>query len=344
MYKILILGMGGDVSKGILKAVRHSQVPCHVVGACISSNSEGIYLCDEGYISPYAAEPSFLPWLTDICRKKQIDMVFTGVEENIFSIAQGKEYLREHTDTVFRTSTIEQLRIGGDKLETCRWLEKHDLPAPHYASADNTEEIAKLIWKVGFPLIAKPRNGKGSAGVFSVHTEEDINRLTDLHDYVLEECIGTPEQEYTVGCYRGLHGEMPEPIIMRRTLKNGASWRVEVIRNEKILSLAKSVCEKFCPDGPLNIQLRLNKQGDPIPFELNVRFSGTTPMREHFGFCDVKAMLYESLLHRDILGCFSIQGGVAYRYTEEIYLPASSVCKPDGHLEWKRNNIHRGKE
>lgn len=335
MYNILILGMGGEVSKGILKAIRHSAIPCHIVGACISPDSEGLYLCEEAYISPYAKEPSFLPWLASLCKEKRIDMVFTGVEENIFSIAKGKEYLKKHTSAVFRVSDTERLRIGGDKLETCRWLERHGFPTPHYANADNKEEICELIRKVGFPLIAKPRDGKGSAGVFLIREEVDTNRLQGLSNYVLEEYVGTPEEEYTVGCYRGLRGEVPEPIIMKRTLKNGASWRVEVIKNEKILGLAKNICEAFQPDGPLNIQLRLNSHEIPVPFELNVRFSGTTPMREHFGFCDVKAMLYESLLHREISSCFSIRSGVAYRYTEELYLPDLPMRRSNGEMVWR---------
>ena len=61
--------------------------------------------------------------------------------------------------------------------------------------------------------------------------------------------------------------------------------------------------------GPLNIQLRLSEDGVPVPFELNVRFSGTTPMRARFGFCDVEAMLREVLLHQKIDNCFHIRNG-----------------------------------
>ena len=336
MYNILILGMGGEVSKGILKAIRHSDIPCHIVGACISPDSEGLYLCEEAYISPYAKDPSFLPWLARLCKEKQIDMVFTGVEENIFSIAEGKEYLQKHTDTVFRTSTAEQLRIGGDKLETCCWLGEHGFSSPHYANAEHSEEVEELIREVGFPLIAKPRDGKGSRGVIIIEDRETLKTVSQYRNYVLEECVGTPEEEYTVGCYYGLNGELPEPIIMRRQLKHGSSWKVEVVRNPKISEFAKALCGEFRPNGPLNIQLRLNEEGEPVPFELNVRFSGTTPMRAHFGFCDVQAMLYESLLHRKIENCFSVRPGIAYRYTEELYLAEQPERLPDDKVTWKR--------
>lgn len=50
--KILLLGAGGNVSQGFLKAI-HSydftkeQVEVEVVGACISPESLGLYMCDK---------------------------------------------------------------------------------------------------------------------------------------------------------------------------------------------------------------------------------------------------------------------------------------------------------
>ena len=92
------------------------------------------------------------------------------------------------------------------------------------------------------------------------------------------------------------------------------------------------ICAAFQPDGPFNIQLRLDRDGTPVPFEFNVRFSGTTPIRSHFGFRDVEAMLYESILERDISSCFHIHGGVAYRYIEELYLDGTPRFDEQGKL------------
>lgn len=335
MYNILILGMGGEVSKGILKAIRHSAIPCHIVGACISLNSEGLYQCDKAYVSPYASDPEFIPWLIEICNREEICMVLTGVEENIWAISKGLEQLRKETKTIFRVSEIPQLEVGGDKLKTCLWLREHGFSYPRFAAAENKEEADRLLSGVGFPLIAKPRNGKGSSGIFIIENTQELKTVLQYRNYVLEECVGTPEEEYTVGCYYGLNGELPEPIVMRRQLKHGSSWKVEVVRNPKISEFARALCAEFRPNGPLNIQLRLNEEGEPVPFELNVRFSGTTPMRAHFGFCDVQAMLYESLLHRKIENCFSVRPGIAYRYTEELYLAEQPERLPGDEVIWK---------
>ena len=333
-YNVLILGMGGDVSKGIRRALALSEIPCRVIGACVDLASEGLYLCDTAYIAPYAADEKFIPWLIELCSREQVDLVLTGVEENVKAISEHLTELREQTKAVFRVSSPEQLRIGGDKLKTCQWLEAHGFPTPDYAQAEDVVAVKALVNRVGFPLFAKPRTGKGSSGVFQIQAEEELGQLEKLDNYVVEECVGTPEQEYTVGCYRGLDGIQPEPIVMRRTLKHGASWMVEVVENEAICELSKKICKAFLPDGPLNIQLRLDKSGMPVPFELNVRFSGTTPMRAHFGFCDVKAMMYESLMNKEIMPCFAVRTGTAYRYTQEIYLADKPSCEADGKVSW----------
>lgn len=320
--RVLILGMSGNVSQGILKAVRNSGLDCYIVGACVFSDTEGLYLCDKAYTSPYAISKEFIPWLFDLCVSEKIKIVFSGVEEIIDALSPVREKLLHDTGAIFRASSPDQLEIGRDKFLTCRWLESHAFPAP---ACQLSGEAEKLLERHRYPLIAKPRWGKGSNGVFMVKNEKDLKRAVEAPDYVVQEYIGNAEHEYTVGCYQSLDGFIPDPIIMHRTLKDGTSWKVEVVEDSAIQKLSEQICAAFRPDGPLNIQLRLNKNGVPVPFELNVRFSGTTPMRAQFGFCDVKAMLLESILHQSIEGSFSIQHGRAFRYTNELYVMADAL-------------------
>lgn len=67
MKRILLLGVGGNVSQGILKALRETKLDLYIVGACVSQYSSGLYLCDEALISPYANAESFIPWVIGIC-------------------------------------------------------------------------------------------------------------------------------------------------------------------------------------------------------------------------------------------------------------------------------------
>ena len=44
---VLVLGVGGNVSQGILKALAVSKLSCRVIGACIGSLSFGLYTVDQ---------------------------------------------------------------------------------------------------------------------------------------------------------------------------------------------------------------------------------------------------------------------------------------------------------
>lgn len=324
---VLLLGMGGNVSQGILKAIRLSKLKCNIVGACISEDSPGLYMCDKAYISPYANSEEFIPWLNNLCNLEKIDIILTGVEEIIFSIAKNISEIENKTSAKFISSSLDKLAIGRDKLKTCEWLRENGFEYPDFAESKDYRNVLKLYEKHGFPLIGKPRDGKGSRGVVIIDNEEKLKFVSNLENYVIQEYIGNPNEEYTVGCYCSKLGELIEIIIMHRILKDGTTSKAIVIENKDIYVYAKGICEAFKPKGPLNIQLRIDKCGKPVCFELNVRFSGTTPIRSNFGYNDVIAQIYEYVLEEDIYGLFDIKKGTAYRYLEEIYIPENSEFK-----------------
>ena len=319
MFNVLVLGISGNVSQGILKAIRQSNMECRIIGACVNVNTVGDLWCDAVYESPYANSVAFIPWLVELCNKENISILLTGVEENLLAISQNIEVLKKETRTVFIVSEYEKLLIGQDKFLTCEWLKKSNFNYPLYVDASNKDEVVALGRTIGYPLIAKPKNGKGSRGVFLIRSEEEAKQVDFRENYVVQQCIGNSDSEYTVGCYMDKKGNSVEPIVMHRWLSNGATWKAEVVNNQKIKEECLRICEAFRPMGPMNIQLRLDENGTPIPFELNIRFSGTTPMRNRFGFCDVVAAIKEYLYDEEIDNCFCIYPGVAYRYINEAY-------------------------
>ena len=88
---VLVLGLGGNVSQGILKALRLSTLPVRIVGACVSPASAGLYGADRALISPPAADPNFLDWLVDTCLSEHVDAVLTGVEASPRGSGRGPE-------------------------------------------------------------------------------------------------------------------------------------------------------------------------------------------------------------------------------------------------------------
>lgn len=325
---LLILGAGGNVSQGIIKALKNAdfgETGLNLTGACISPYSLGLFMCDKALVSPYAHEEAFLPWLIDTCNREEISMVLTGVEENILAISENAERFQKETKAVFIASDLEKLKIGQDKYLTCKWLSEQGLHFPKYCLLENLEETNRLVQECGFPLIAKPRTGKGSNGVVKIENEAELTSFIGKKDYVLQECVGDETNEYTVGCYVDKTGILRETIVMKRKLEHGSTAVAQVVQDEAVRREAEAICKAFAPKGPLNIQMRKNKAGEAVCFELNVRFSGTTPMRTHFGFKDVEAMVKEYLLEEPIEECFQVKEGIACRYTNEFYVTGNPM-------------------
>ncbi len=317
---ILVLGVGGNVGQGILKALKISGLSYNVVTACISPDSLGLYTGDKAYISPYASDKSFIEWLVRVCNDEKIDFIITGVEEIIDAISSNYNEITCKTRAISVFSDIEQLGIGNDKYLTCEWLKNNGCNYPDYARSDDQQEIIRLVNSKGYPLLAKPRRGKGSQGIVLIHNSEDLKRAAALPGYIIQEYIGDPEKEYTIGCYCDKDGNFVDCIILHRLLKYGTTFKATVVENDLIREEVVKVCSKFAPKGAFNLQMRLSKGNMPVCFEMNVRLSGTAPIRARFGFNDVEALIREYVLAEKIADFFQPTKGTVYRYWDEFYI------------------------
>lgn len=335
----LVLGVGGNVSQSIQKALALSTLPTRVVAACISAEAAGLYLADRAYISPLARSDEFVPWLLDVCEREKIDVVLSGSELVLEVLAPAAATVRERTGAISIVSSPEVLRSGRDKLETCRWLESEGLPVPGYAHLGDPQSVSDLVARFGFPLIAKPRFGKGSDGIVTIHDEQDLEHvlaaedlsLRDIaadgitaSDVVLQEYLGDEHQEYTVGCFCAADGTLCGTVVMRRTLHAGTTTSAELGRFPEVRAAAEAIAVALRPLGPCNVQLRMH-HGRAVPFEINPRFSGTTALRARMGFNEVEAALRHYVLGEPPPKLADVGSGYALRYWNEVYVAADAV-------------------
>ncbi len=323
---VLVLGVGGNVSQGILKALRLASIPCRVIGACVSPLSMGLYTVDQAYVSPPANDPGFFDWLIRTCKAEQVDAVLSGVEPVLNVLSAQADQLRALTGAFMMVSRPEVLAIGADKLMTCEWLRDHGRNYPSFANAADRAAVEALASKCGYPLIAKPRCGKGSYGISLLRNRTDLDSSIGRADYMIQEYLGEDASEFTVGCFSGRDGRVRGTIAMWRELLCGTTYRAEVGEFPEQREEAIRIVDALKPLGPCNVQLRL-KKGRPICFEINVRFSGTAPLRARFGFNDVEAALRHYVLGEETADLPMVIQGIALRYWNEVYIdPAAKTA------------------
>lgn len=329
---VLVLGVGGNVSQGILKALALSSLPVRVVGACVGPESMGLYTSDTAYISPRANAPAFVPWLIDVCRREGVRAVLSGVEPVVAAIAAERARIEAESGAVCLVSPPDVLAIGDDKLRTCQWLEAHGLNTPRYADGGDREAVRRLAAEAGYPLIAKPRAGKSAEGILILRSDLDVDYVTTRASYIVEELLGDTESEYTVGCFVDRTGAVRGSIAMRRHLHQGTTVFAQVGDYPDVRAEAERIAAALRPVASCNVQMRVH-QGKPVAFEINVRFSGTTPMRARFGFNEVEAALRHYVLGEDVT-LPRVTAGIAVRYWNELYISpeAYAALSRDGRL------------
>ena len=316
---VLVLGVGGNVSQGILKALALGSLRCRVVGACITPAALGLFTTDSSYVSPRAQSPEFLPWLLDVCRKEHIHAVLSGVEPVLDVMVRHQAEIRTQTGAICVVDTPESIAIGADKLRTCEWLRDHGFGYPMFAASEDDAGMSALLAAKGFPLIAKPRLGKSSIGIHLLHDQAALNRIKLLPGYVVQEVLGNEQTEYTASCFSDRDDLVRGVIVFHRQLEHGTTVCASAGLYPVVREEAQRIATALCPRGPCNIQLRLH-HGQPVCFEINVRFSGTTPVRARLGFNDVEAALRHYVLGAPAIDLPVVTGGQMLRYWNEIYV------------------------
>ena len=116
-------------------------------------------------------------------------------------------------------------------------------------------------------------------------------------------------------------GVVEATIVMRRDLRDGNTYRAYVDHFPELNAQVRLLAEALKPHGPANFQFRLDG-GQAKVFEINGRFSGTTPFRMRAGWNEV-----EHTLRRLVLGerppAPTIEPMVILRHwTETVVSPA----------------------
>lgn len=328
---VLVLGVGGNLGQGILKALRLSPIPYRTIAACISPLASGLFTADRGYVSPSFNDPQFLSWLQQICLHEKIDVILTGVEPVLFVLAEHAEEIKKSCGTFCLVSPPSILNLAQDKLKTCLWLEKQGFHFPQYKLASPLLSLDQLWSDASFPLIAKPRYGRSGSGIIKIEDKNSLTYALNQKDYLLQEYIGSADEEFTVGTFSDQKGKVCGVIVMKRELLNGTTYRAVLGDFPEVEQEARKIVDALKPLGPCNLQFRIRADGKPICFEINMRFSGTTPFRARFGFNEVDAAIRHFVLGESEIVLPKVTKGVALRYWNEIYVDPQAVSELTSH-------------
>jgi len=324
--KVLVTGAGALLGQGIIKSLRSSSLKPTIVTVDPNPLSVGLYWADAAHLVPMANAPDYMEKVEAVLRLERPDVVMVGTDTELAPFAAHRARLEQDYSTHVLVSSPEVIEIADDKWQTAQFFKDHGFDYPDSALPGDED---RLIEKFGFPLLVKPRRGARSIGVGVVKNREELAYAIERGDnVVIQEYVGTPNDEYTAGVLYFDHRAQAS-IVMRRDLRDGNTYRAYVEEYPEFNRIVREMADHLKPYGPSNFQFRIDREGRVKVFEINARFSGTTPLRAHAGFNEVELSL-RHILHGESLAQPAVEPMIILRYWEETVIRQSDVDRVKG--------------
>jgi len=287
---VLVTGAGGGVGQGVIKSLKMiKDMDIKIVAADMSELATGLYAADAAYLVDRCDSDEYLKTLSKIFKKESIDFYIPGTDVELKFCAINKQLIMDEFNVHTIISSIEVIDISDNKYKTSSFLKECGF---NYPKTDYLKDID--IKSLEYPVIVKPSVGCRSIGVYKVNNLDELTpHLKDTKGIVIQECVGNEDTEFTCTVVK-IGNELSPVLALKRILRSGDTYRAEPVKSEKIERYVLDVAAKLKIDGGCNFQLRLDKHGEPKIFEINSRFSGTTPFCAQIGFNPVEFYLKRS--------------------------------------------------
>jgi len=297
---------------GIVETLRRIPRPIRIVGTDITPYSVGLLRVDRSWLVSPAGSADYLEQVLRICAREKVRALAPGTEPELLVLSRNRDAL-ERAGVALLANDHALVEACLDKWTMHQLFVSRGVRTP---AAALPEQADQFIREHGFPFLVKARSGSGSRHLSIARNREDYDffarRLASLGiSFILTEYVGSADQEYTVGVICRQDHTVVGSITVHRLvqgLSSQQSIRVanqtlqtstgisqgRILKHDPIQKQCETWAVKLGVTGPANFQGRLVR-GRLVLFELNPRFSGTTPFRAAAGFNDLDLMLRERI-------------------------------------------------
>ena len=352
---VFVTGVGGGGhGEQILKALKMAKTNYTIIGGDMSPYSKGLLEVHHGYILPSATDPDYISSILKICKRHDVSALFHGSEPELKVMSANRAVLEAH-GLFLPINPDHVIETCMDKVKLFDFLKMKGF---HYVNYRKIVSLQGLEDFDVFPAILKPSVGSGgSDNTFIAQNKEELlcfgRYLFSIYpEFIIQEYIGNPDCEYTVGVLMSMDGQLLNSIAVKRNILSSLSNHLKVknrTQNKKlgnIIAISSGISQgeigpfpevtKQCEEvalalgarGPLNIQCRLVDEKVYI-FEINPRFSGTTSLRAMVGLNEPDVLIRKHILNETIEPHFKYGSGIILRGLSESLLdPANLPGRP----------------
>jgi carbamoyl-phosphate synthase large subunit len=320
---VLVTGIGNGVGQSIAKSLQISKFKIKIFVADIDKYCAGIYRFPNRILIPKVETDKSLDQIKMIIKEHKIELLLIGSEYETEFFAKNRIEIENETSTKILVSDLDTVKLGNNKWLTAEFLNQNDIPTPRTCKVNlkSDREVLELTNNFSSKSIIKPIGGTSSKDIYIIENHEDYRYYSSkFPDSIIQLYIENSSRlnEYTSSYFRGFHGELIGPFVLRRQIKNGTSWIAQIEESDKFKKLLDPIISKINFLGSINIQLLENDKELKV-MEINTRFSGTTSIRSLFGFNEPE-MAIKSLRKIPLTYKKKFSKGTVFRYHEEIVI------------------------
>ncbi len=282
---VLLTGAGGAVLPLLIKLLREQGY--RVLAADMDAEAVGLFLADKGFVIPGGKSADFVPAIREICQQEKVDAIVPLVDEELLA---AWDLADDGIQVILPRKEFVALCL--DKWQLMNKLYQAGIRVPETRLACDSD------MGLGFPVIVKPRTGRGSRGLGLVHSDLELQAFLAASAYSREENLlqeyieGT---EFTVSVLVWRDGQV-QAVVPKEIISKKGITRIAVSRlNPAIDSVCRQVQQALQADGPFNVQLRLDAHGEPCIFEINPRFSTSISLTIAAGINELLIVLKQAL-------------------------------------------------
>jgi carbamoyl-phosphate synthase large subunit len=313
---VLVMSAGSIPGVAVINALRgQSEITVRIIAADMGDLSAGFLLADAWHLVPAASAPDFILTIHDICRKESVHVVFPIIDEELQVFADhAGGFWRDGIRVI--TNSPETVRLAKDKVLTARRCTELGVATPPVVLSEDLATVSLPP----FPLILKPRGGRGSVDVHKVKNRRELEFFLDYVDNpMIQQFIeGT---EYTIDVLTDFDGRLLSLVPKERMMvKSGMQTKGRTVNDPDLVEYAARVVHGFrlFPRG--NIQCIRDQTGKIWLIEVNPKFPASLPFTIAAG---VNAPLLLLKMHTGqqvppMLGQFT-EGLIMLRIWRELY-------------------------
>ena len=309
---ILVPGAAAPAGINAIKSLRMGGFQGKMVATDSSYLSPGFFMCENNEVIPEADNRSFIHRLNEIVEKYGVNLLLPTSGFDIYPYSEFKDQLIKRGAFPV-VSDLDSLAICKDKMLTYEKLKKKfNLP---FTTTDVTEIDS-------FPVVAKPRYGKGSRDIIQVNNSDDLRYITSrMKDLIFQEFL--PGTEYSIDVLSDLEKRalMAVPRIRIQT-KAGISTKGRIVKNNRIEEECKQMADFIGIRGPCCIQMKEDEDGTVKLVEINPRMGGGTIFTTLAG-ANFPMMLIDMIEHKKVK-VPEIKEITVIRYYEEIVIRSAA--------------------